>query len=71
MIAQWTGDVIGKMHTYGITAKQLAAEIGWNVKYLSQVLNCRVCPKGAEEKVKGALDRIIQRIVDDSAAPTE
>lgn len=72
MIAQWTGDVIGKMHTYGITAKQLAAEIGWNEKYLSQVLNCRVNPKGAEEKVRAALDRLIERVVHDlDTAPTE
>lgn len=60
MIAQWTGDVVGQMHNSGVSAKQLAAEIGWNEKYLSQVLNCRVSPKGAEGKVRAALDRIIE-----------
>ena len=61
MIAQWTGDVVGQMHNANITAKQLAAEIGWNEKYLSQVLNCRVSPKNAEEKVRAALNRIVNQ----------
>lgn len=61
MPAQWTGDIIGKMHLNGVAAKQLAKELGWNPKYLSQVLNSRVNPKGAEEKVAAALNRIIER----------
>lgn len=59
MPAQWTADVIGEMHINGITGKQLAAEIGWNPKYLSQVLNGHETPKGAEEKIRSALRRII------------
>lgn len=61
MSAQWTKDIVGEMHINGITGKMLAAEIGWNDKYLSQVLNSRVNPKGAEGKVRRALDRIIAR----------
>lgn len=60
MPAQWTGDVVGEMHRKRITAKSLAEEIGWNPKYLSQVLNGHESPKGAEEKVKAALQRIIE-----------
>ena len=48
MPAQWTGDVIRDMHLKKVTAKRLAAEIGWNPKYLSQVLNGHENPKGAE-----------------------
>ena len=59
MPAQWTADVIGQMHLNGVTGKQLASEIGWNAKYLSQVLNGHETPKGAEEKVRAALGRII------------
>ena len=58
MLAQWTGEIIGEMHTTQITAKELAQEIGWNDKYLSHVLNCRVSPTGAEEKCRAALARI-------------
>ena len=47
MPAQWTAEVIGKMHLAGVTAKQLAAEVGWNPKYLSVVLNGHKEPKGA------------------------
>lgn len=59
MPAQWTANVIGQMHLNGITGKKLASEIGWNPKYLSQVLNGHETPKGAEERVRAALDRII------------
>ena len=36
MPAQWTGELVGKMHNAGVTAKQLAAEMGKNPKYVSQ-----------------------------------
>lgn len=61
MPAQWTATIISQLHLNGITAKELAGELDWNSKYLSQVLNSRVNPKGAEEKVTAALNRIIQR----------
>lgn len=60
MPAQWTAEVIGKMHLAGVTAKQLAAEVGWNPKYLSVVLNGHKEPKGAEQKLKAALDHLVQ-----------
>lgn len=31
MPAQWTGELVGRMHNAGITAKQLAAELGIRV----------------------------------------
>ncbi len=58
MPAQWTANVVGEMHLNGITGKQLAERIGWNPKYLSQVLNGHENPKGAEAKVRKALDDI-------------
>lgn len=60
MPAQWTAEIIGEMHLNGITAKQLAEEVGWHPKYLSQVLNSRVNPKGAYEKLKAALKELIE-----------
>lgn len=61
MPAQWTGEVVGKIHNHRLTAKQLAEELGWNDKYLSQVLNSENPPKNAEQKVNDALGRIIER----------
>ncbi len=55
MRAQWTGEIIGEMHLMGVTAKQLAAVVGWHPKYLSAVLNGHKTPKGAEQKLRNAL----------------
>lgn len=59
MPAQWTGRIVGEMHNNNVTGKKLAAELGWNEKYLSQVLNSENPPKRAEEKIQSALDRLI------------
>ena len=56
---KWTGEVVGSMHINGVSAKSLAEKLGWNPKYLSSVLNGRRKPKGAEEKVKAALNSLI------------
>ena len=58
MPAQWTAEIVGEMHLFGITGKMLAAELDWNPKYLSQVLNSSDPPKGAEDKIRNALGRI-------------
>lgn len=58
MPAQWTGELIGEMHLLGVTAKRLADAVGWNPKYLSGVLNGHYQPKGAEEKLRAALERL-------------
>lgn len=59
MSAQWTGEVIGKMHVHKIKMAELASEIGWHEKYLSTVLNGHREPKDAEPKVRAALERMI------------
>ena len=59
MLAQWLGDIVGQLHRNEISHKDLAAAVGWNPKYLSQVLNGHASPKGAEEKLTKALDRLI------------
>lgn len=61
MPAQWTADLIGEMHLQGITAKQLAKEANLNAKYLSTILNGHVAPKGAEQTLQAALERIIAK----------
>lgn len=70
MPAQWTGRIVGEMHTNDITGKMLAAELDWNEKYLSQVLNSPDPPKKAEEKISAALARIIERKCRNSNTPT-
>lgn len=58
ILAKWTGDVVGEMHVNKIKFEELANELGWNVKYLSSVLNCRRSPKDAEKKCREALENL-------------
>lgn len=58
MPAKWTGELLCEMHLKGITAKQLAKEVGWNPKYLSAVLNGRREPRNAERDLRAALLRL-------------
>ena len=60
MPAEWTGEVVGKMHTKGNCAKDLAKKMNLNEKYLSSVLNGHRNPPGAEEKCKAALEDLIK-----------
>jgi len=60
MPALWTAEIIGKLHINGVTHKRLADAVGWHPKYLSAVLNGKKNPTGAENKLRAALDRIIQ-----------
>lgn len=59
MPAQWTGELVGRMHNAGVTAKQLASEMGKNPKYVSQVLNGHYSPKKAEAEFNEAFKRLI------------
>lgn len=59
MPAQWTGNLVGRMHNAGISKKELAAFMGKHEKYLSQVLNGHREPKRAEQEYNAALDKLI------------
>lgn len=61
MLAQWLGDVVGQMHNYKISKTQLAEELGVSREYVSMVLNGHREPAGAEQKFRGAVERIIER----------
>ena len=61
MPAQWTGRIVGEIHNHNLTAKELAREVGWHEKYMSQVLNSDNPPTEAEKKLTDALNRLIER----------
>ena len=61
MPAQWTGDVVGKMHIYGVSMRDMASCLGITPEYTGRVLNGKDEPKGAEEKFRLALDELIRQ----------
>lgn len=60
MKPKWTGDLIGKMHNAGITAQDIADELGIGKAYVSMILNGQRSPEGARERLEGAFDNIIK-----------
>jgi transcriptional regulator with XRE-family HTH domain len=46
------------MHNAGISARDLAKEMGLTPAYLSMILNGHREPPGAEEKLRAALERL-------------
>ncbi len=61
MSAQWTGQLIGRIHNAGFTLKQVAEEAGLNQKYTSQVMNSDKPSPKARKKLEDALERLIAR----------
>ncbi len=59
MNAQWTGEVVGQMHIYGISKKELAKEAGYDQRYVGQILNGKKNPKHGEAVLRFALARLI------------
>ena len=59
MPAQWTGDVVGKMHLAGVRKSDLAKAIGYTPEYLSMILNGHRSPKDAQKTIESALYRLI------------
>lgn len=59
MLAQWTADVVGQMHKWKITMKQLADHLGVSREYVSMVLNGHREPAGAEVKFRAAVDTLV------------
>lgn len=62
MLAQWTADVVGQMHKWKITMKQLADHLGVSREYVSMVLNGHREPAGAEVKFRAAVDALVAQV---------
>lgn len=61
MAAQWTAEVVGKMHLNNISIKALAAQLGYSHEYTGKVLSGKRMPKKAECQFKQALDELITK----------
>lgn len=58
MPAQWTSEIIGKMHLCRISQKALAAALGYTPEYVSTVLRGKREPKDAEARFRAAVDAL-------------
>ena len=58
---EWTGNLVGLMHTHGISFSELADELGVTNRYVSAILNSHKEPNGAEDRLFNAVNRIIER----------
>lgn len=56
----WTGEVVAAMHCNNISVSELAGEMGVTIPYMSMLLHSRKNPPLAEERVKGALNRLLE-----------
>lgn len=61
MLAHWRGNVVGQMHNYGITHKQLADQLGVTREYVSMVLNGHRNPADAEERFNAAIVELVKK----------
>lgn len=61
MPAQWTGEVVAKMHMNRITIRRLAEHLGVTREYVGAILNGKRTPAGAEDRITAAVEEIIQQ----------
>lgn len=61
MTKEWTGRIVGLLHTHRITQTELAAELGLTAQYISMVLNGKKNSKGIEERMETAINAIVER----------
>ncbi len=59
VLGDWIAEVVGKMHVYKISQDELAEKMGVRREHINKILNGRIAPKGAEERITAALDAII------------
>ena len=55
----WTGRVVGDMHVYGITFKDISAKTGYNPKYVCALLNGSYRTDKAKEKIEAAMYQLV------------
>lgn len=60
MPAQWTAELVAKMHLHGITNRMLARQANVTPEYVTMVLNGHREPKKAEEFFNAALDELLK-----------
>lgn len=61
MVEEWTGRIVGLLHTHRIMQAELATEMGVTQQYVSMVLNGKKSAKGIQERMETAIQAIVDR----------
>lgn len=61
MAEEWTGRIVGMLHTHRVKQAELAEEMGLTAQYVSMVLNGKKSPKGIDERMETAIQAIVDR----------
>ena len=56
---KWIATAVGLMHIHKITHKRLADKLGFTREYITMILNNKVSPPNAKEKVLTAINELI------------
>ena len=59
MSAQWTAEIVGKMHVHNISQSEIAAHLGFSREYTNAVLNGKRTPANAEQTFRKAVEELI------------
>ena len=59
MPAEWTGEIVKKMHLANITRQDVASKLGVTPEYVSMVLKGSRNPAGAQDKFETALEELL------------
>ena len=62
MPEKWTGELVGKMHLYGVRQADLAKVAGVTRAYVSMILAGKRTPAGGREKLEDAFARCIGEV---------
>lgn len=60
LCADWTGRLVGEMHTHKVTNKMLAECMGVTDRYVSMVLHGHRSPADAEHRFRAAFEKLLQ-----------
>ena len=58
---EWTGRIVGLLHTHRIKQTELARELGLTAQYVSMLLNGKKSSKGIDERMEAAIQAINER----------
>ena len=59
--AEWTGDLVGKMHVNKVRRSDLAEQLNVSEAYISMLLNSKRTTKGAQTKLENAYESVLAK----------